>query len=216
MAAATVSANAAANVQITEIMYTGLFGEFVEITNVGDASQNMSGWEFSDSRRGVTHTGSVVPGTPATSTDLSGIGTLDAGEVAIITEVSDVIFIQAWYTEAAAALPVGFTGIPGANIVQTAINLGRADEVNIYASGDLDGSTAWDRMTYTDQGSGVNTGPRSEDVSAVPISNDTTTFFEDWTLSLVSGIAWKAGLQGDIQGNPIPGPVGSPGVFPNL
>ncbi|MFD2257186.1 lamin tail domain-containing protein [Luteolibacter algae] len=216
IAAAAVTAHAQADVQITEIMYTGLFGEFVEITNGGNASQNMTGWKFSDNARGLS-LASV-----ATATDISGIGggTLAAGDSAIITEVSSTIFIQAWYTEASTALPSGFTGIPANRIVQNnAVNLGRTDEVNIYANGAIDGVNDFvDRVTYTDQGgASADKGPRSEDVSAVPSSNNTAATFSGWQLSSVgTGAAWKAGVQGSINGRPIPGPVGSPGVWPNL
>lgn len=204
-AVATVAAKAQ-NVQITEIMYTGMFGEFVEITNVSTTTaQNMSGWKFSDNSRGLS-LASV-----ATATDLSGIGggSLAAGASAIITEVSSTIFIQAWYTEP------GKTALPANRIVaNNAINLGRSDEVNIYPAGAANGVTdIQDRITYNDQVS----GPRSEDISVVPISNDTTLAWPNFQLSSVgTGAAWKAGVQGSINGRPITGPVGSPGVFPNL
>lgn len=204
-AVATVAAKAQANVQITEIMYTGMFGEFVEITNVGNVAQSMSGWKFSDNARGLS-LASV-----ATATDLSGIGagSLGAGESAIITEVSVAIFTQAWYTEPSK------TALPANRIVaNNAINLGRNDEVNIYPAGAVNGVTgAKDRITYNDQVS----GPRSEDISVVPTSNDTTLAWPNFQLSSVgTGAAWKAGVQGSINGRPITGPVGSPGVFPNL
>lgn len=198
LAAVTVAAQAAPQVRITEVMYTGLFGEFVEITNIGDASQNMSGWSFSDNSRTIGET------------SLSGIGTLDAGEVAIITEVSDAIFIQAWYTEP------GETALAAANIVENnAANLGRSDEVNIYPNGASDGDTDQeDRLTYNDQGSGSVDGVRSEDISAKPGSVGANNF-STWVLSgsgaggTPNGNAWKAGVSG------ASGPIGSPGVYPN-
>lgn len=190
LAAVTVAAQAAPQIKVTEVMYTGLFGEFVEITNTGDASQDMTNWSFSDNSR-----------TPD-ETSLSGIGTLDAAEVAVITEVSDTIFIQAWYTEPTNN-PVT---LAAANIVENNVaNLGRSDEVNIYDSAD----TLVDRVTYNDQ---TSNGPRSEDVSAVP--KDTWNFTlanmgTDWVLSTDSQVAgeWKAGVAGAT------GPVGSPGLL---
>lgn len=193
LAAVTVAAQAAPQIKVTEVMYTGLFGEFVEITNTGDASQSMTGWSFSDNSRTVGET------------SIAGIGTLDAGEVAVITEVSDTIFIQAWYTEPTNN-PVT---LAAANIVENNVaNLGRSDEVNIY---DNTSPTPLlvDRVTYNDQASN---GPRSEDVSAVP--KDTWNFTlanmgTDWVLSTDSQVAgeWKAGVAG------ASGPIGSPGLL---
>ena len=201
LVAASSAANAAPNVQITEIMYTGLFGEFVEITNVGDADQSMTDWKFSDNRRGLT-------GSDFTS--LSQIGTLSAGECAIITEVSDAIFIQAWYTE---PTDNGTTLASGNIVENNSVNLGRSDEVNIYPSTATNGATdQQDRVTYNDQGAGSVDGPRSEDVSAIPEFDDYTATFSGWVLSEggATDEAWKAGVAG------APGPVGSPGVFPNF
>lgn len=201
LAAATASVNAQASVQITEVMYTGLFGEFVEITNVGTASAFLNtgtGWTFSDNSRGTT------AGVNATS--LAQIGELSVNESAIITEVSDEIFIQAWYTE-----PTNnAVTLAASNIVENnSINLGRGDEVNIN---DETGASR-DRLTYTDQsGLAANVGPRSEDVSAIPELDDTSATFSDWTLSVCGLVdfGWKAGVAG------APGPIGSPGKFPNF
>lgn len=208
IAAVTVSAQAAPNVQITEIMYTGLFGEFVEITNIGDATQSLdtpgtiggnatTGWSFSDS----DNVAGEVP--------LAQIDELSAGESAIITEVSDEIFIQAWYTEPPAN-PVTLTAT---NIVENNdVNLGRSDTVNIY---DENGASK-DSVVYSDP-----FGPRSEDVSAKPnaalSAQGTTSAFSTWLLSATSGApngnAWKAGVT--IVGKNVPGSIGSPGKYPN-
>ena len=188
LAAVTVAAQAAPQIKVTEIMYTGLFGEFVEITNTGDAAEDMTGWSFSDNSR-----------TPD-ETSIAGIGTLDAGEVAVITEVSDAIFIQAWYTEP------GKTALAASNIVENNVaNLGRSDEVNIYNASDV----LVDRVTYNDQ---TSNGPRTEDVSAVPKSTwnfTSANMGTDWVLSTDSTVTgeWKAGVSG------ASGPTGSPGVL---
>ncbi len=205
IAAATVASNAQ-NVQITEVMYTGLFGEFVELTNLSGpdadfaaASTNGSdnGWKFSDNRAGtnVTGTGTID------ATSLSQIGLLAAGKSAIITEVSDTIFIQAWYTEPSkTAVALVSTKI----VENNAINLGRADTVNIYDEDNF----LIQSLPYND--AAPISGPRSEDVSAkppVPYSGN----FTNWTLSAIVGgsAAWKAGVPA------APGPIGSPGVYPN-
>lgn len=205
IAALASAAQAAPDVRITEVMYTGLFGEFIEITNVGDAQQNMSGWSFSDNAR------DVPTDTNPKTTSLSGLVALDAGEVAIITEVSSTIFIQAWYTE-----PTTETAtLTAANIVaNNSVNLGRSDEVNIYASGAPTGEDYKDRLTYNDQGTGTVDGVRSEDISA-KVGTVGANLFNTWTLSgteaggTPNGNAWKAGVAG------APGPIGSPGKYPN-
>lgn len=204
IAAVTVSAQAAPNVQITEIMYTGLFGEFIELTNIGADPQSFDtpgsiggtatvGWSFSDSDN------------VAGEVSLAQIDELSDGESAIITEVSDTIFIQAWYTEP----PANPVTLAATNIVENnAVNLGRSDTVNIY---DENGNTK-DSVVYSDP-----FGPRSEDVSAKPdatlSAQGTNAAFSTWLLSTTSGApngnAWKAGVTG------APGPVGSPGKYPN-
>lgn len=198
LAAVTVSANAQSNVQISEIMYTGLFGEFVEIVNDGDTAQDMTGWSFSDNARTIG------------DTSLSQIGTLSPGEVAIITEVSDAIFNLAWFTEP--GTDAGRGVMPVENIVENnSTNLGRSDEVNIYPAGATNPVTGFqDRVTYNDQGSGAVDGPRSEDVSA--IVDDLSDPFSGFVLSQGGTVdnSWKAGDPS------APGPVGSPGVFPNF
>ena len=43
--------HASATMRITEYMYSGVGGEFVEFTNVGSSPVNMTGWSFSDEDR---------------------------------------------------------------------------------------------------------------------------------------------------------------------
>jgi hypothetical protein len=119
----STTAFAAANVKITEFMYNspGGGGEFIEITNVGDAAQDLTGWSFDDNHR--------LPGTFS----LTPIGTLLPGESGIITESTAADFIAAWNLCTA-------TKIAGGNT----FNLGDGDEINIY-----DNTNAQvDRLTY--------------------------------------------------------------------
>ncbi|MGA9335934.1 MAG: lamin tail domain-containing protein, partial [Rudaea sp.] len=83
-AVAANAAFAAAQMRITEFMYSGSDGEFVEFTNVGDSTQDMAGWSFDDDGE--------TPG----SVDLGGFGTLQPGESAILTEASEQSFRSAW------------------------------------------------------------------------------------------------------------------------
>ncbi len=108
---------------ITEYMYGGANGEFVEFTNVGNAPVDMTGWSYDDDSR--------TPG----SQNVSGFGTVQPGESVILTETNASTFRTAWN------LCSGIKVIGGSTN-----NLGRDDEINLYdASG-----TLVDRLTYGD------------------------------------------------------------------
>ena len=111
-----------AQMRITEWMYSG--SEFIEFTNVGTSSVDMTGWSYDDD--------SEIPGT----VDLSTFGIVAAGESVILSEDDEATFRSDW--------GLGSTvKIIGSN----AANLGRADEINLY-----DASTALvDRLTYGDE-----------------------------------------------------------------
>lgn len=128
------TASAAGIMRITEWMYNG--DEFIEFTNVGDASIDLTGWSFDDDSR--------LAGTVS----LSAFGLVDVGESVILAEVSESLFRSSW------GLGAGVS-IIGNNLT----NLGRADEINIFdASNGL-----VDRVTYNDQ---IIGGPRTQNLSA--------------------------------------------------
>ena len=147
-----------AQMRITEYLYSGANGEFVEFTNVGSTPIDMTGWSFDDIDEHVgVH-------------DLSGFGVVQPGESVIATEISPVsTFRAAWNL------------CPGIKIVggYTNDNLGRADEINLY---DKLGNLI-DRLTYDDQTKG---GPRANGksawVSAAGLGANQPT---KWTLSAV-------------------------------
>jgi hypothetical protein len=116
------AANASADVRITEYMYSGTDGEFVEFTNFGTGAIDLAGWSYDDN--------SQTPGVFVLS------GVLAAGESLVITESDAEIFRTAWGLSASVQILGGYTN-----------NLGRSDEVNLFnATGDLA-----DRLTYSDQ-----------------------------------------------------------------
>src|SRR6185312_7524044 len=104
-----VASSAAAEMRITEYMYSGANGEFIEFTNVGDAPIDMTGWSFDDD--------SETPGT----VDLSAFGTVAAGESVILTETAAADFRTAWSLCDAVKVIGGNT-----------TNLGRDDEINLF------------------------------------------------------------------------------------
>ena len=115
---------AAAQMRITEFMYDGVDGEFVEFTNVGSTPIDMTGWSFDDD----SHT--------AGSFSLTAFGTVAAGESVILTEPSAATFRTNWN------LCAGVKVIGGNNQ-----NLGRNDALNLYDAG----SVLADTLSFGDQ-----------------------------------------------------------------
>jgi predicted extracellular nuclease len=128
------SASALGQMRITEWMYNG--DEFIEFTNVGDASLDLDGWSFDDDSR--------APGTVS----LSAFGIVAAGQSVILSESDAATFRAAWGLGASVS-------VIGSNTT----NLGRADELNLYDAS----SSLVDRLTYNDQ---VIGGPRTQNLSA--------------------------------------------------
>jgi predicted extracellular nuclease len=121
---ATSQAWAAHAVSITEWMYSGNGGEFIEFTNTSVVAIDFTGWSFDDDSKIVG------------AFDLSGFGWVAVGESVIITESDATAFRTAWSLDAAVKVLGDYTN-----------NLGRSDEINLF-----DGSGALvDRFTYNDQ-----------------------------------------------------------------
>lgn len=110
-------------VRVTEWMYNGSDGEFVEWTNLGPGAVDFTGWSYDDDSR--------TPGTVS----LSAFGVVAAGESVILCEPSAATFRASWGLAASVK-------IIGLNTT----NLGRADEVNLYDAS----NTLVDRLTYGD------------------------------------------------------------------
>ncbi len=170
-----LSANQAqAQIRITEWMYDGSNGEYVEITNLGGSSVNMNGWSFDDD--------SNSPG----SFSLSILGTLAAYETAIITEATASNFRTAWGLSPSVK-------IAGSN----ANNLGRNDQINIF-----NGAQLVDRLTFGDQN--IPGSIRTQNKSGNPNSILTlgTDNVLDWSLSSLSDSFGSYASTGGQIGNP--------------
>jgi hypothetical protein len=114
--------------RITEWMYSGTGGEFIEFTNMSEGAIDMNGWSFDDDH-GVAGT-----------FDLSAFGVVQMGESVVLTESPAENFRAAW----GLAPSVKIIGDLGRVIGN---NLARNDEINLYdASNDL-----VDRLRYGDQ-----------------------------------------------------------------
>jgi hypothetical protein len=110
-------------IRITEYMYSGSGGEFVEFTNLDVNPIDMTGWSYDDD--------SNVPGT----VDLSAFGVVAPGQSVILAEDTAAVFIADWNLAGVVVI--------GGNTT----NLGRNDQINLY-----DGSGALvDRLSYGDQ-----------------------------------------------------------------
>ncbi|HEY0179888.1 MAG TPA: lamin tail domain-containing protein [Dokdonella sp.] len=176
IAAAAPAANASplgapsAQMRITEYMYKGNGGEFVEFTNVGSTPIDMTRWSYSDSAR--------QPG----QEDLSGYGVVAPGESVILTESPADAFRTQWGLCDAVK-------VIGDNVH----NLGREDEISLY---DADGELV-DRLAYGDDTVG---GPRAQYASAwVAAAGLGRNVATDWTLStLGDGEGSYASSAGDV------------------
>ncbi len=164
LAAATLlviitGSKAGAQMRITEFMYQGANGEFVEFTNIGNTAINMNGWSYSDDAR----TEGLV--------NLSPFGTVNPGESVILTETAASTFRTAWNlcnnVKVIGGYPAG--------------NLGRADEINLYKD-----TILIDRLTYNDQGTGTVKGPRTNNTSAyTAVGNLGANIASGWVLSTI-------------------------------
>ncbi|AUT04546.1 endonuclease [Nostoc sp. CENA543] len=163
------------NIQITEYMYAGANGEFIEFTNLGTTAVNFTGWSFDDSNR--------QPGT----VDLSAFGIVQPGESVILTEADATAFRTAWGLSAAVKVIGGLTQ-----------NLARADEINLY---DNNGQLI-DRLTYGDQNFPGTI--RTQNISGwTDVSNlDAVNINTDWLFSAVGDAQNSRTSTGGDIGNP--------------
>lgn len=187
VALASVSASGA--IRITEYMYnssSASTGEFVELTNLGASSVDMTGWSFDDSSR--------VPG----SQSLSAFGVVAPGQSVVLTDAAAASFITAW-------------GLSGVSVIGgNTNNLGRADEINIYDAS----NTLVDRLTYDDQTYAGT--PRTNGVSAwAAVSGDGPfgTITSAWKLSAVGDSQGSVLSTGNDIGNPGRHVVPEPATF---
>ena len=182
--ALALAAPAMAQVQITEWMYTGNSGEYVEFTNLGNSAVNFSGWVYDDDSRFST----VVAG----GFSLSALGLVQPGESVLITESDATVFRTNWHLPSSVKVLGGYTN-----------NLGRADEINLF-----DGSGVLvDRLTYGDT---VLPGTiRTQTAGGTPVSlaalTSQTVQAGQWVLSATTDV------YGSTAANT--GDVGNPGLF---
>lgn len=160
--------------RITEYMYQGANGEFVEFSNVGDTPADLAGWSFDDDSR--------IPGSFA----LGAFGIVQPGESVILTESSAEAFRTAWSL------------CPGVRVVGGLTqNLGRNDELNLFDDlGEL-----VDRLSYGDQNfpGSIRTQNRSGWVSSTGLGANLAL---EWTLSAIDDEELSVASAGGDLGSP--------------
>lgn len=151
---------ASADIVISEWMYSGGGGEFVEFTNAGPDAVDMTDWSYSDS-----------DAQPGDVSFLDVFGVVQPGESVIFTEAEPVDFRAAWDLDLAVK-------VFGPN---TNSNLGRNDEINLYdADGNLVDTLAYGDQTYPGT-------PRTQNVSCnIPATDYGYTIAQTtWVLASV-------------------------------
>jgi hypothetical protein len=125
-----------ATVRVTEFMQTGTAGgnrEFFELTNLGTAAVDISGWSYNDDN----------PNSPVLFSTL-GVGSLAAGQSVVFTELTADAFRSYWNLPST-ALVFSYGG-------NSNLSSG-GDQINIYNSATQSTATLIDGITF---GAGTN------------------------------------------------------------
>ena len=180
-----LAAQAAGQVQITEYMYSGLDGEFIELTNVSALPVDLEDWSLDDK--------SAIPGTY----DLSLAGIIDPGESVLVTDRIASNFSTSWSLGAATVL--------GGNAIAS---LGRNDEIHVF---DAAGATV-DVLAFGDDDFPGSLRARNASAQGCDAGLGGDDIYR-WTLAL-EGDAWgsRVSLNGDVGSPGLHGPVTCPPV----
>jgi len=172
---------ALAQVQITEWMYSGNSGEYIEFTNLGAAAIDFTGWVYDDDSR--------FSSAAAGGFALSGFGLVGALESVVITEDDAGSFRANWGLASSVKVLGGYAN-----------NIGRRDEINLFDAG----GNLVDRLAYGDV---VFPGTiRAQTAGGTPVSiaalGPQTVMPGDWVLSATTdGYGSMLAASGDV-GNP--------------
>jgi uncharacterized protein len=169
---------------ISEWMYAGANGEFIEFSNLGPDPVDMTDWSYSDS--------DAVPFDLLFGT---AFGVVQPGESVILTETEASAFRTAWALSESVK-------IFGSN---TNSNLGRSDMINLYdATGTLVDTLSYGDQTYPGsprtQGASCNIPATDYDYTIVRLKS------EGWVLAYVGDEYGSWASTG--------GDVGTPGRLP--
>ncbi|MBK9119139.1 MAG: lamin tail domain-containing protein [Phycisphaerales bacterium] len=183
--AAGVASTAFAGIYITEWMYDGQDGEFIEFTNLGAAPVDFTGWGFVDNN---------YPNLERRF-DLSGFGNVQPGEAVVLTEAAEGDFRSAWALDPA----IKVVGLLGAN--QNGWNIGRADSIILLDAND----NIADRLDYGDQA--FPGSIRTQRISGNPLTPA--------ALGANDPYLWVLSFEGDEYGSyrSVSNDLGNPGYF---
>jgi len=176
---------AAIDVKITEWMYKGNDGEFIEFTNLGNTAIDFTGWSYADS--------SATAG----DVSLSAFGLVGIGESVILTETEAAAFRAAWNLGADVKIIGG----------NSKDNLGNGDAINLYDNN----NTLIDTLVY---GTSPKTDSASAHAgSAAALGADNPSLWALSTVGDSEG-SWKStggdiGSPGQTAFAPAPVPLGS-------
>lgn len=170
---------ASGGMRITEYMYSGANGEFVEFTNMSGSAIDLTGWSFDDDH--------AVAG----AFSLSPLGEVQPGESVLLTDAATETFRTAW------GLGAGVKILGGLGVGGIGNNLARNDQVNLYNAA----GTLVDRLRYGDQ---TYTGTiRTQNASGQPCSEFVgEDSIANWHLSVVGDAHGSFVSSGSDKGSP--------------
>lgn len=162
--------------RISEWMYSGTSGEFIELTNTSGAAIDLTGWSLDDDHA------------TAGAFSLSAFGVVQPGESVIVTDADATAFRTAWNLAPTIKIIGSFGTVGGGN------NLGRNDQIHLFdATAGLQ-----DRLWFGDQtypGS-IRTQNRSGQVGCDAVG---LNLLLSWQLSAVGdGFGSVAATTGDV------------------
>lgn len=175
IASLAIASAASAQVLITEWMYDG--SEFIEFTNVGSSSVDLTGWSYSDDT--------------LVQSSLSSFGTISAGESVIVAQAASAdAFRSTWSLAPSVKVLAYSSGL-----------LQRGDVINLFNAS----STLVDKLAYGDNtigGPRTNTasGVTTPEYWGAGLTDGTAV--THWQLSTVSdGYSWTS-TSGGFVANP--------------
>lgn len=187
-----VSLNCSGQVRITEFSFGNAGGEFIELTNVGTESVDLTGWRFCDKDRPFD-----------SGISLSFFGSVAAGESVVMCDITSAAFISFW-NQPSAEVDVSTVRIMGSGNGYNGV-LSSRDILTLYNAS----AVMIDQLDYY-----VASGTTL--FSATSIADSATTSIvnlgaDDWTL-------WDLSSSGDMYGSwqgvgGIETAYGSPGYY---
>lgn len=165
------------DVVISEWMYSGANGEFIEFTNAGSEAVDMTNWSYSD-----------TDAQPGDLSFLDVFGVVQPGESVILTDADPTAFRTAWGLDAGVK-------VFGSN---TNSNLGRNDQINLY---DAAGNQV-DQLIFGDQVYPGTVRTQNKSCSILASRYGYTVVQEGWVLASIGDAFGSWASSGGDLGSP--------------